>query len=202
MKAAKGCYCKQIGNIFLFFVLTTGRIAAKILDYFAFPKIMDFLWQTVKPNTRKLTIQEENEARSVFTKSIKYSQIRIDENSFIAWIGAKINRCSNMGVTTFHTINFNRKIRTEIDRSEMKWLIHELVHVAQMETKGSIYFVEALLAQITEGYTYELGSRAHLKEYNREQQASIVADYYSILRSGNSTAAYERYIAELRAGEL
>jgi len=29
------------------------------------------------------------------------------------------------GYTTFHTINFNRKINTAADNSEMKWLIHE-----------------------------------------------------------------------------
>ncbi|MDR7667188.1 hypothetical protein RG963_15670 [Methanosarcina sp. Z-7115] len=41
-----------------------------------------------------------------------------------------------------------------------------------------------------------------MRDYNREQQASIVADYYIAHSSGGSTAAYDLYIAELKAGEL
>jgi len=198
---AKGC-CKWIGKHLLSFSLRVGRIAAKILDLCAFPEMMDLLWQIIKFNTRSLTSAEEQEARSVFGKSINYSKVRIDEHSLLSWIGAKIKRCSGMSVTTFHTINFNRKIRTEAGNSDMKWLIHELAHVVQMEYEGSKYLVEAFHAQVTEGYAYRLGSKPHLCEYNREQQASIVADYYIARSSGGSTAAYDTYIAELRAGQL
>ncbi len=72
--------------------------------------------------------------------------------SLIARIGAKINRCSGMGITTFHTINFNRKINTAAGNSEMKWLIHELTHVAQMKYVGSQYLIEAIHAQASLGY--------------------------------------------------
>ena len=65
-----------------------------------------------KLNTRTLTPIEKREALSVFGDSINYSKVLIDEYSIIAWLGAKINRCSGMGVTTFHTINFNQKVRT------------------------------------------------------------------------------------------
>ncbi len=195
-------YCKLRSSSLLFLSLLAGRIAAKILDIFALPEIMDLLWQIIKFNTRSLTPIEEQEARSVFGESINYSKIRIDEHSLIAWIGAKINKCSSMGVTTFHTINFNQKIRTETGNQDMKWLIHELTHVAQMERSGSKYFVESLYAQATEGYAYKPGSRHHLREYNREQQASLIADYYFTLISGSSTAIYDSYIAELRAGKL
>ena len=107
-----------------------------------------------------------------------------------------------MGVTTFHTINFNRKIRTAAGSPDMKWLIHELTHIAQMERVGSRYLVEAFYAQATEGYNYTPGEKPHLCDYNREQQASIVADYYFKRAYGVPTAAYEPYIAELRAGKL
>jgi hypothetical protein len=200
-KEAKRC-CKCIKGNFVSFTLLAGLIAAKIFGLYAFPEIMDLLWQRTKSNTRSLTTTEEKEARKVFGESINYSKVRIDEFSFIAWIGAKMNRCLNMGVTTFHTINFNRKIRTEAGNADMKWLIHELTHIAQMEHCGSKYLVEAIYAQATEGYAYKLGSKLHLSEYNREQQASIVADYYIIHSSGGSTAAYDPYITQLRVGEL
>ncbi len=163
---------------------------------------MDLLWQIIKPNTRRLTPVEEQEARTVFGDSINYRRVRIDEHSLIAWLGAKLNNCSGMGVTTFHTINFNEKIKTAAGNSNMKWLIHELAHVAQMEHVGSKYLVEALYAQATEGYEYTPGAKPHLCDFNREQQASLAADYYIARISGRTTAPYDTCIAELRAGEL
>lgn len=195
-------FCKRMWCGLLSFAVRVGRIIAKVIDFYAFPKAMDSLWQAVKPNTRSLTPLEEREARSVFGDSIIYWQVRIDECSLIARIGAKINRCSGMGVTTFHTINFNRKINTAANNSEMKWLIHELTHVAQMEYVGSQYLIEAIHAQASSGYAYRLGAKKHLRDYNREQQASIVADYYIAHSSGGSTAAYDPYIAELKAGDI
>jgi hypothetical protein len=194
--------CKWLLNGLLPFSLWIGCLIAKTLDLLAFPKIMDLLWRIIKFNTRSLTQMERNEALSVFGDSINYSKVLIDEYSLIAWLGSKINRCLGMGVTTFHTINFNPKIRAAAGNSDMKWLIHELTHIAQMEQAGSQYLVEAFHAQATEGYGYTPGEKPHLRDYNREQQASIVADYYVKCNLGVSTAAYDSYIAELRAGEF
>ncbi len=179
-----------------------GRIIVKILDTCAFPEFMDNLWQTVKTNTRSLTEIEEKEARGIFGNRINYREVQIDEASFLAWLGTKLKRCSGMGITTFHTINFNRKLNTTASSSDMKWLVHELTHVAQMEHTGSQYLVEAFYAQLSEGYAYRTGEKRHFSEYNREQQACITADYYIARCSGRSTAAYDPYIAELRAGDL
>lgn len=196
------CFSKWIRDSLLFFAVRVGQIIATILDLCVFPESMDLLWQILKPRTRRLTPVEEQEARTVFGDSINYRQVRIDEHSLIAWLGAKINNCSGMGVTIFHTINFNEKIKTASGNSNMKWLIHELAHVAQMEHVGSKYLVEAFYAQATEGYGYTPGAKPHFCDYNREQQASIAADYYIARISGGSTVPYDACIAELQAGEL
>ncbi|WP_261788799.1 hypothetical protein [Methanosarcina siciliae] len=201
VQARRG-FCKWIPKGLLSFALRTGRIFAKILDICFFPKLMDLFWQTIKPGTRMLTPLEEQEARTVFGDSIDYRQVRIDEHSLIAWIGAKIKNSPGMGVATFHTINFNKKIKTAAGNSDMKWLIHELAHVSQMEHIGSKYLIEAFYAQATEGYGYAQEEKPHFCDYNREQQASIAADYYSALISGSSTAPYDMYIGELQAGEF
>lgn len=197
----KGFY-KLIRYGLLFLALGVGQFIAKVFDVCAFPAFMDRLWQIVKLNTRSLTRIEEQEARSIFGNRINYQKVHIDEASFIAWLGTKLKRCSGMGVATFHTINFNRKLNTAAGSSDMKWLIHELTHVVQMEHTGSQYLAEAFHAQATAGYVYRSGEKRHFREYNREQQACIVADYYIARCSGGSTAAYDPYIAELRAGEL
>jgi len=193
---------KKISRGVLILLIRIGRVIAKVLDICAFPEIMDHLWQIVKPNTRDLAAIEEKEARSIFGDKINYRKVRIDEASFTAWMRAKLKRRSGMGIATFHTINFTRKLNTATGNSDMKWLIHELTHIAQMEHTGSQYLVEAFSAQIGEGYAYRPGSKKHFREYNREQQACIVADYYIARCSGGSTAAYDPYIMELRAGEL
>jgi hypothetical protein len=195
-------FCTWFLSGLLSFALLLGRITAIILDLFAFPEIMDLIWQKVKLNTRNLTLIEEQEAQSVFGNSIDYSTVLIDEFSLIARVGAKINKYPYMGVTIFHTINFNRKVRSASNLSDMKWLIHELTHIAQMEHAGSRYLVEALHAQVTEGYEYIPGEKPHLRDYNREQQAEIVADYYIKRILGASTTSYEPYITELRDGKL
>jgi len=198
----KECSSKLRQYRLLSFAISMGRVISKIFDACAFPEFMDLLWQSVKLNTRSLTAIEEQEARSIFKKRINYQKVRIDEASLTALIRAKLKGCSGMGTTTFHTINFSRKLNTAAGNSDMKWLIHELAHVAQMEHVGSQYLVEAFHAQLGEGYAYRLGTKKHFREYNREQQACIVADYYIARRSGGSTEAYDPYIVELRAGEI
>lgn len=195
-------FSKRLFNGLLSLALRLGRLIAKTLDLITFPRIMDLLWRIIKSNTRSLTQIEHKEALGVFGDSVNYSKVLVDENSFIAWFGAKINRRTGMGITTFHTINFNQKLQTVAGSSDMKWLIHELTHVAQMEHAGSQYLIEAFHAQASEGYGYILGEKPHLRDYNREQQASIVADYYVKRISGIPASAYEPYIAELRAREL
>jgi hypothetical protein len=195
-------FYKSILDGLLSFALRVGRVIATFLDVCAFPELMDCLWQIFKLNTRSLKAIEEQEARSIFGNRINYRKVHIDEASFIAWLGAKLKRCSGMGVATFHTINFNRKLNTTAGSSDMEWLIHELTHVVQMEQIGSQYLVEAFHAQASAGYAYRPGEKKHFCEYNREQQACIVADYYIARCSGGSTEAYDQYIVEMRAGEL
>jgi hypothetical protein len=195
-------YHKGVQVSLLFLTVWAGRAIAKILDICSIPEFMDFLWQIIKSNTRRLTRVEEQEARKVFGDSINYKKVHIDENSLLALLGAKRHKCSGMGITSFRTINFNKKIKAAPGNSHMKWLIHELAHVSQMEHVGSRYMIGASYARATEGYGYTLGAKPHFRDYNREQQASIAADYYISLVSGRSTVAYDPYIAELLSGDM
>lgn len=187
-----------------------GRLLAKLLDVVGIGELLDLIWQIIKFNTRTLSSAEIAEAKKVFGNSLSYWQVRIDEYSLIAWLGSLFRGGGGLGVTTFHTINFNQKIKTAPGNSDMAWLIHELTHVSQYEHVGSQYLGEAIHAQATKGYGYGgeaglLADRAagkHFRDYNREQQGDIARDFYLALTSGRSTAAYDPFIAELRAGKL
>ena len=187
-----------------------GRLIAKLVDVVGLGEIMDLIWQFIKFNTRTLSSTETAEAKKVFAGSISYWQVRIDEYSLIAWLGSLFSGGGGMGVTTFHTINFNHKIKTAPGNSDMAWLIHELTHVSQYEHVGSQYLGEAIHAQATAGYGYGgeaalLAAHAagkHFRDYNREQQGDIARDFYLTLTSGRSTVAYDPFITELKAGKL
>lgn len=108
-----------------------GRFIAKLLDLVGFGEIMDLLWQIIKFNTRPLSQTEITEAKRVFGDSIAYWQVRVDEYSLIATLGALLKGSAGMGVTLFHTINFNRKITPTPGSPDMGWLIHEMAPTPQ-----------------------------------------------------------------------
>jgi hypothetical protein len=180
-----------LGKGLLGIFIWIGRIISKTLDIVVLGELLDLVFQIIKPNTRTLSDLEIAEAKKVFGDALTYWQIRVDEYSLIARLGAFFAGSSNMGVTTFHTINFTRKILTAAGNRDMEWLIHELAHVSQMENTGIQYIVEALVAQYTGGYNYG-GTGAlsgkKLQDFNREQQAEIAADYYAYVLYGHTPA--------------
>ena len=200
------------------------RLIAKLADVAGIGEIADLLSQIIKVNTRSLSSGESSEARKVFRNSISYWKVRIDEHSLISKIGAWFKGGSGLGVTLFHTVNFNHKITAAPGSLDMRWLVHELTHVSQYEHAGAQYIGQAVHAQATGGYDYHgpgalwrpsahvapntLGR--HFREFNREQQGDIAADYYYSLyhnvqpQHGFPLLAtdYEPVIEELRKGNL
>jgi Domain of unknown function (DUF4157) len=172
-----------------------GRYIAKIFDLLGAGELWTLFWNIFKGfSTRTLTGLEAAEAAKVFAGSIAYWQVRIDEMSLIAKIGAWAKGASGMGVTTASTINFNRKISAAAGNGDMAWLIHELGHVAQYTHVGLQYLGEAIHAQATGGYDYGGGAALvgkNLGDFNREQQADILRDYYAKVLYGSSPHAAE-----------
>jgi hypothetical protein len=191
----------------------TGRLVHKVLDLLGVPEFFDLIGQIIKPNTRMLTELEVKEAKKVFGGSLPYHKIRIDEYSLIAMAGAKFVRTNDMGVGLFYTIHFTRPLNIVPGNCDMKWLIHELVHVAQMLYVGSQYTSEALYAQFTTGYDYGGPNNLinkQLKDFNREQQGCIPEDYYYfVLFDRNHKRygympyrVYKSYIQQLQEGDM
>jgi hypothetical protein len=114
-----------------------------------------------------------------------------------------------MGVTTAHTINFNRAIHCAAGNDDMAWLVHELGHVAQYTHVGLQYLGEAIHAQATGGYAYGGGAALvgkNLADFNREQQCDILRDYYRLVVVGGGQDAHAAEYTRLRdqavAGEF
>jgi len=185
--------------------LWTVQFVLQVLDLFGVPELFAFLWRAVTRAT-PLTGDEIVAATSVLGPlALRFQDIRVAQGGVLRPI---FRRNGGRAFATFHTVNLPSTGYHE--RSNVAIVLHELVHVYQYERAGSRYFAEALLAQHEAGYDYGGIEALHqacangkrLRDYNREQQAQIVQDYYMQRCHGGDTADFEPFIAELRAGKV
>lgn len=181
------------------------QLALQVLDIVGLPELFGFLWRLVVRSS-PLTGDEAAVASSVLgPAALRYHDVRVAQGGLAELV---FRRNGDRAFVAFHTINL--PTRGAHRRENLDILLHELVHVLQYERAGSRYFAEALLAQHEEGYGYGgpgglLLARAQgkrLRDFNREQQAQIVQDYYTYLRHGWDVEPFRPYIEQLRAGEI
>jgi len=150
-----------------------------LIDLIAIPEVYDCCSNWSKRRVRELNDTEFQAAHQIFKDSIPLADIRIDQH---ARFGPKQWR---FAYVSFFTINAYGKMPIHL-------LIHELVHVWQYMSYGSLYIVHALFAQHSEmGYNYGgLDALTKVKkkggdltDFNFEQQADLVRDYY-LLKHG------------------
>jgi hypothetical protein len=172
------------------------------LDLAFVPEFYESFMDFAKWHSRPLSESEIQLARSVFGQAIDLRRVRVDETARIA--------CREWHViyVSFYTINAWGHFHPDV-------LIHELVHVWQYHKMGSVYIPRAISAQKTsEGYNYGgvtaledcVSSGGSLRDFNLEQQAEIVADYYCIRENrrpnwGNGSRkdlpVYEYFLREI-----
>jgi hypothetical protein len=147
---------------------------------------------------RGLTPEEIAIARSVFGDSLDVSQLRVAEGGPL---GAGGYARTLPGLITFPAGTLSSP-PPNFD----SWLVHELTHVWQYQ-RG--HTVEALLPPAIAGNpAYAYGDVQGLREahaqgrtfdqFNTEQQADIVADYYATRKTGGDTSAYEPFVSRVR----
>jgi hypothetical protein len=177
----------------------------RLADLLGLPELIDFVWCTASHMSPLTGTEIATAARILGPTALRWGDVRVAQGGFLGlWYRLKGERAFNM----FYTINLPRS--GPHARENLDILIHELVHVFQYERLGSVYGAESLYAQRTGGYNY--GGAEGLRQaraqgrrfgaFNREQQASIVQDYYLQLCHGWDTTDYEPFIAEMRAGQF
>lgn len=203
---------KSLGHIGTWsgFVKWLGTFLLHLFELGGGGEILETLSEFIKFNTRKLTAQETQAAAKVFGSSINFSLVRIDTHSLLVLVAKKLmHYTKGREFTTFHTIN------GEEGKIDIGTLIHELTHVWQYQQAGAIYMPQAIHAQGTaEGYDYgdipglqaaKAAGRGILN-FNREQQAQIVEDFFLIKKKlnpliGNGTVAdlplYAHFVREV-----
>ena len=146
------------------------------LDVVGISEIIEIVMDFAKFNSRPLNSWERDLAYEVFGDSINYDRVRLDE---FALIGPKQKLYCYV---SFYMINSWGSMHNSV-------LLHELVHVWQFQHLGIVYIPRALSAQRSaEGYDYggvsllriAMEKGIGLVDFNLEQQADIIMDYYRI----------------------
>ena len=138
---------------------------------------------------RILTSNEIALAKKVFKNSINYKEVKIHDNKYIVF------QPNNSGMTPngeIYVSGVYKKDYSSQSASMQAFFIHEMVHVWQYQLK----ILSPVTAAITESikhffdyskaYEYTLDGTKDLLDYNIEQQASIVEDYFRISIAGIS----------------
>ena len=189
---------------------------SRVFDVLGGPELLEFVWHLLA-KTRPLSGEEIAAASAVMgPDAIRWGDVRVAEggvNHLVFALQDLIGGEGKRPFVTFHTIHLPHKVKT-------KKVVHELVHVYQFETVGSLYGLEAWLSQAKEGLgAYNYGGPSGLvrdyhggkkfSDFNRETQGQIAEDYYDFVIDQGGKAltkdqrkAYEYFINQLRAGQL
>ena len=176
--------------------------------------------------SRNLHGWEIQEFSPIFENSINWDRVRVVEHDplpdRIDRIGRFFKRMKPPKTGQHNAITFGNKcifpigmpalLLSTADREAYKhpWLLHEITHAWQFQHMGWPYLFKALWAQAKYGsdvYNYGgaqglIDHRAKgltLFDFNLEQQAHIIEDYYARLRRGMTVDAYLPYIDDIRS---
>jgi hypothetical protein len=147
-----------------------------LFDVFFISDILEMMLIIFKPNTRSLNDLEHALLYEVYGDTIPLDYIKLDTTARF------LTKKYSFAYVSFNTINYWHSMMDQI-------LVHEAMHIYQYHRFGSVYIYRALKAQNSSD-AYDYGgipglSRARqedksLFDFNFEQQASIIEDYFEI----------------------
>jgi hypothetical protein len=182
-----------------------GILLMRVLDLAGIPELFSVFWRAITHSTPLTGTEIAALAPVLGPTALRYGDVRVAEGGILRLIFA-LNR--GRAFTTFHTVNLpsdgaHRRLNLEI-------LLHEMVHVYQHERVGSVYLGECIYAQATVGYGYggtsglrqAYAAGKHYRDYNREQQAQIVQDYFVYLCHAWDVIDFKPFIEEMCRGRV
>lgn len=131
---------------------------------------------------RPLTFGEIVLARSVYGNSIFYDQVKIHCDSYFPFGLQNENYAMAPNGELWFRKELYVKDFSTASLELQHTFIHEMGHVWQHQ-RGMWVRLRGLFSGVAD-YTYRLDGKKKLKEYNMEQQASIIADYWFLTKVG------------------
>ncbi|HEX5725554.1 MAG TPA: hypothetical protein VFX98_08805 [Longimicrobiaceae bacterium] len=144
---------------------------------------------------RRLTEAERAEARLVFGDTLDLDRVVV--------AGAPVMSLGRIARALPHAIYFPVDVfRAGIP---VPWLVHELTHAWQYQHGVSL--ATTLFHAVRRIYKYggadglrsALAEGRRFTDFNTEQQGDILRDYYRRLKRGEDVAAWEPFVAQVRA---
>lgn len=177
----------------------------RVLDLVGVPELWGLLIGACTHVTPLSGVEIGTAAGILGPTAIRYADVRVAEGGILNLVFA---RNTGRAFTTFHTVNL--PTFGPHRRANFAILLHELVHVYQYERTGGLYIAEAIYAQQTTGYDYGgpdklaqcSATGGCYRDFNREQQAQLVQDYYERRALGEPVTTYEPFITEMREGRI
>ena len=138
--------------------------------------------------SRDLTTDERRVARELYGSSIDYSRVKIHDGKYF------FGQPDNSGMTPNGEIYvssgaYHADYSME-NASTQGFFVHEMGHVWQYQNSILNIIWSALMEQIThffdynKAYPYTLDANKTLIDYDIEQQASILEDYFRVVKRG------------------
>ena len=143
---------------------------------------------------RNLTTGEIALAADIYQHSINYERVKIHHKKYF------FLQPNNSGMTPNGEIyvagdGYSADYSTSSEVESKAFFIHEMAHVWQTQNRILNVRLAALLAQFEHGfnysraYPYALRAGATLLDYNIEQQASMIEDYFRVVKRGGQFRA-------------
>lgn len=190
----------------------SGLLLLHLVELAGLGELLQLLWGLIF-RLRPLTDAERAASATVHPAGlIPYWQVWVHDDAVLIKIGrwlasrlkTKVTPCA---ITSMHIVH------APATGLNMPLVVHELTHVGQYEKVGAAYMPEALHAQgSAAGYDYgdltaARAAGARFADFNREQQASICADYYRVCHGGSTEfgatkAELAPFVDDLRSGRL
>lgn len=137
---------------------------------------------TQESDSRKLTPGEISLAKSVFKNSVNYSDIRIHKGSYLPFNLQNENTAMTPNGDMYFMPTHYRTDFSQAIPSYQHWFIHEMTHVWQYQL-GLNVRMHGIISWAAV-YHYSLAGNKLISDYNMEAQASLIADYFWLLKFG------------------
>ncbi len=188
-------------------------LLVQLFDLVGGPEIVQF-WLHLLTYTTPLTPTEIKMMQTLLgEKGMRYQDIRVAQGGLMKYV---FQNNGNLAFATWYTINLPQYHGGNVDlptRQNLPIVVHELTHVYQYHTVGSRYMSEAIYVLIKhkrncyaygggQGLAEALHSQLTMADFNREQQAQIVQDYFARTEAGREVHNYLPFIIQMKAGRL
>ncbi|MBI1214182.1 MAG: Rhs element Vgr protein [Alphaproteobacteria bacterium] len=141
-------------------------------------------------SARPLTDGEIALAKTVFGDAIDYSTVEVKDSKFV---GFHPEGTAMAPDGTLYMYGCYHDDYSQLDPEGQSLFIHEMTHVWQFQNKVLYPIVEAVKLNFrhnfnySASYGYALDEKKDLLDYNMEQQASIVQDYFVLKTAGRAS---------------